>query len=149
MLHSLKLLLPVFFPSWRFFDVIAPSPRLEICFLKNEKSTPQVWQEFRSRPDRVGFLLMLGRMFWNPVWNETLFLVSLYERLMADLGQRTQICDEISKRIQIDLKGSVGECTSLGFFQFRLVFVSREGSDMCRDVTFVSPVYACEAGAGL
>ena len=36
MLRTLKLLLPVLIPSWRFFDFIAPSPRIQFSLLKTE-----------------------------------------------------------------------------------------------------------------
>ena len=81
MLRPLALLLPALIPSWRFFDVIAPSPRIEFAMLTSPDSAA-VWQAFRPRPARVALSTMLGRLFWNPRWNESLFLVSCAERLV-------------------------------------------------------------------
>ena len=44
-LRPFALLLPALIPSWNFFDVIAPSPRIEIARLVSV-DTPRVWQEF-------------------------------------------------------------------------------------------------------
>src|SRR5262245_54705619 len=81
MLHTLKLLLPALLPSWKFFDTIAPSPRIEFTLLRTPNDIP-VWQEFRPRPAHLTIRTMLQRLFWNPRWNESLFLVSCAERLM-------------------------------------------------------------------
>ena len=51
MLHGLKLLLPALIPSWRFFDTIAPSPRIEYALL-HDPHAAAAWREFRPRPAR-------------------------------------------------------------------------------------------------
>ena len=70
MLRTLKLLLPALVPSWRFFDTIAPSPRIEYALLRNAEEPPSSddWREFRPRPARQSAIRMLGRLLWNPVW---------------------------------------------------------------------------------
>ncbi len=50
-LRPFALLLPALIPSWNFFDVIAPSPRIEAARLASTDAQP-VWREFRSRPQR-------------------------------------------------------------------------------------------------
>jgi hypothetical protein len=47
MLQTLKLLLPALIPSWRFFDTIAPSPRIEFTLLKTAQDASGAWREFR------------------------------------------------------------------------------------------------------
>jgi hypothetical protein len=83
MIHTLTLLLPALIPSWNFFDVIAASPRIEYRVLESPDATPHDWLEFRPRPLHVPFSAMLGRLFWNARWNETLFVVSCAGRLLA------------------------------------------------------------------
>jgi len=56
MLQTIKLLLPALMPSWRFFAAIAPSPRIELALLKTAKDVPDVWQEFRPRPEHLSII---------------------------------------------------------------------------------------------
>ncbi len=84
MLSIVKLLLPALIPSWRFFDTIAPSPRIEFTLLKTADDVPENWQEFRPRPAHLSPGSMLKRLFWNPRWSETLFPVSCTELLMEN-----------------------------------------------------------------
>lgn len=123
MLRLVKLLLPVLIPSWRFFQAIEPSPRIEWLRADGE------WVPFRARPARVGLGRMARRLFWNPRWNETLYMVSLSERMAEEPTEHS--LREIGARLRADLgvRGPV---------PFRLVFVHRKGEDIRRDVTFVS-----------
>ncbi|MET0545976.1 MAG: hypothetical protein ABWZ40_06670, partial [Caulobacterales bacterium] len=82
MLKSLKLLLPALLPSWNFFDSIGPSPRIEYALLLTPEDQSPNWREFRPRPANLSFAAMLGRVFWNPRWNENLFLVSCAEKIV-------------------------------------------------------------------
>jgi hypothetical protein len=139
MLQTLKLLLPALIPSWRFFDTIAPSPRIEFTLLNTAQNASASWQEFRPRPARLPFTSMLKRLFWNPRWNESLFLVSCAERLMASpTGHSSQ---EILKRIKADLERKSIDVSATPYLQFRLVFLSREGSQIQKQITFISPIH--------
>ncbi|MCF6337786.1 MAG: hypothetical protein L3J84_07510 [Gammaproteobacteria bacterium] len=147
MRHILKLLLPAVIPSWRFFDVIAPSPRLQFALLHSatvssgEKSE---WREFRPRPAHLSFLQMLGRMFWNPERNESLFLISCAERILQQPTQHSE--DEILKRIIAELKanhaGLTGNATHL---QFRLLLVQRQDSRLQQQIVFHSRIQPLSA----
>ncbi len=139
MLKSLKLLLPALIPSWRFFDTIAPSPRIEFTLLKTEQDASGNWQEFRPRPARLPISSMLKRMFWNPGWNESLFLVSCAERLMASPTEHSS--QEILKRIKAELERNSIDVMATPFLRFRLVFLSREGSQIQKHITFISPIH--------
>ncbi|PCI04699.1 MAG: hypothetical protein COB78_08180 [Hyphomicrobiales bacterium] len=142
MLQTIKLLLPALMPSWRFFSVIAPSPRIEITLLKTAKDTPDSWQEFRPRPAHLSIGSMLKRMFYNARWNEALFLTSLAERLSSNPTEHSS--QEILKRIKAELvRNSFDSFDSAAtpHLQFRLVFVHREGEQLQKHVTFISPVY--------
>ncbi|MBI1684311.1 hypothetical protein [Caulobacter hibisci] len=128
MLRSLKLLLPALIPSWNFFDVIAPSPRIEYAVLAAPDADPD-WREFRPRPDHVSIPAMLGRLAWNPRWNESLFLVSCAERLVDEPTAHSE--DEIFARIAADFPEAA-------WLRFRLVFLSQESGALVSEVLFVS-----------
>ena len=139
MLQTLKLLLPALIPSWRFFDTIAPSPRIEFTLLKTAQDASGSWQEFRPRPAWLPISSMLKRMFWNPDWNESLFLVSCAERLMA--SPTVHSSQEILKRIKVELERNSIDVMATPYLQFRLVFVSREGSQLQKHITYISPIH--------
>ena len=136
MLKTLKLLLPALVPSWRFFDIIAPSPRIQFALLNEENGEPLNWQEFRPRPNHVPFVQMLARLFWNPHWNESLFMVSCAERLMQNPTQHSE--DEILQRILNELKQ--GGSVAASHVQFRLLYIYREGDELHQVVTYHSRI---------
>ena len=139
-LRILKLLIPALLPSWRFFDFIAPSPRIQFSLLSADNDMAREWHEFRPRPAYVSLRQMLGRMFWNPVWNESLFLVSCAERLIEHPTTHSE--EEIFKRIEHELKRNVlrGTGNSATHLQFRLLLVQRQGTTLQEDVVFHSRI---------
>lgn len=137
MLNTLQLLLPALIPSWRFFDVIAPSPRIEFGLMHTAQDTPDYWQEFRPRPAHLPFGAMLKGMVWNPRWNESLFLVSCAERLMDYPTEHNRL--EIANRIRRELASNHPPGSH---FQFRLGFVNRSGTQLEKNITYISPTYA-------
>lgn len=139
-LQTLKLLLPALIPSWRFFDTIAPSPRIEFALLETANDAPESWQEFRPRPSHLSFGSMLKRMLWNPRWNESLFLVSCAERLMSNPTEHSR--QEIISRIQRELNSGADTTPMPPYLQFRLVFLDRQGSEIHQHITYMSPVYS-------
>lgn len=141
-LKLLKLLLPALFPSWRFFDVIGPSPRVELCLLDTPEEDSGAWRECRPRPARLGFRDRLTGFFWNARWNETLYLTNCAERFVQ--GQEEHASREIRRRLRGDLLRAEGGGSGGGvpaFFRFRLVFISRDADKLRRDIAFVSPPY--------
>lgn len=136
MLNLLKLLLPALVPSWNFFDVIAPSPRVEYALLSTADAAPEDWGEFRPRPARLSLPAMLWRLFWNPRWNETLFLVSCAERLIDQPTAHGET--EIFRRIAADLLRRPDGASLPPWLRFRLVFLDREGDAIRRRVLFLS-----------
>ncbi|ADG10601.1 hypothetical protein B7G68_10940 [Caulobacter segnis] len=130
--NPLQLLLPALIPSWNFFDVIAPSPRVEYAVTPSVEAAPEAWLEFRPRPERVTSATMAARLLWNPRWNESLFLVSCAERLIDNPTAHSE--HEIFKRIAADL--ARGGETVEGWLAFRLVFVVRDGEAITREVQF-------------
>lgn len=132
MLHSLKLLLPALIPSWNFFDVIADSPRVEYTLLAAPDAADGPWREFRPRPARVPLSVMIGRLFWNAQWNETLFVISCAERLMEAPTEHSQ--NEIFRRIAADL----AEPPEAPWLRFRIALVSEGEGAITREIAFIS-----------
>ncbi|MBL4740338.1 MAG: hypothetical protein JKY12_05050 [Sneathiella sp.] len=136
--QTLRLLLPALIPSWRFFDVIAPSPRIEFTLLETAHDIPTAWQEFRPRPAELSAREMLKRLFWNPRWNESLFLVSCAERLMANPTEHSSA--EIFTRIGAELNQNPTDVKLPPYLQFRLVFLDRQNAEIHKRTTYTSPV---------
>lgn len=136
MINTLKLLLPGLIPSWEFFKAVQPSPRVQWRLLDRPHDDSPEWHEFRPRPAYVSPLRMGLRLFWNPVWNETLYLVSLSERLM--LAPTAHSADEIRRRLAAEVNRTVPPQEHLPFLQFRLVFVSRDTGGLTQTTTHVA-----------
>lgn len=122
MTNPFSLLTPALIPSWNFFDVIAPSPRVEYALAESRDAVLDAWTEFRPRPQRLSPADMLARLFWNPRWNESLYLVSCAERLVEEPTAHGE--NEIFRRIAADLAARSDEPTWLSF---RLMFVDPTG----------------------
>lgn len=133
MLRPLSLLLPALIPSWNFFDVIAPSPRIEYVLLSSRGAVADDWRAFRPQPERMSPSTMLLRLFWNPRWNETLFVVSCAERLVTAPTAHSE--DEVFQRIAADLVRQPDDANA-AWLCFRLVFVSREGEAIHSEVLY-------------
>lgn len=141
-LSVFKLLLPALFPSWRFFDVIGPSPRIEYCLLEASGDGEADWHECRPRPDSLGFRDRVTSFFWNAHWNETLFYANCTERFVQ--GQTEHCARELRRRLRADILTDAAGAAVAPFFRFRLVFVSRFEGTLRRDVAFVSPPFQTE-----
>jgi len=132
--RPLTLLLPALIPSWNFFDVIAPSPRVQYGLTATAETEPKAWLEFRPRPERVSLLQMAQRLLWNPERNESLFLTSCAERLVQQPTRHSE--DEIYKRIAADLAADPDTAEGPPWLWFRLVFISRDGDGLSQEVLF-------------
>lgn len=115
MLRALKLFIPVIIPSWRFFDEIAPSPRIEISLLDHQNEEPKDWQEFRPQPLHMTPTTMIAHLFWNRARNERLYLTSCAERIAC--GDIPHSEAQIMGRIREDFKGKASHVT----FRLRLI----------------------------
>lgn len=120
MIRALSLLLPVLVPSWRFFAVVAPSPRIEVAMGAGPSDASLAWQEFRPRPAQISNWESARRLFWNPDWNETLYLTACAERFLAD-GSASHL-EYIVGRVRADLLDNHAPGSSR-YFQIRLVAV--------------------------
>lgn len=130
-LHNLYgLLMPTLFPSWRFFEEVGPSPRIEY---RTEVDAP--WLPVTDLPERLGPWTMLRRLFFSPGWNEHLFLVSTATRLAVDPMVRD--VEEIAARLSRRL-GPSGATA----YQFRISFVAREDGKVGQFVFYESTLRA-------
>ena len=131
MLQSLRLLAPALLPSWRFFDTITASPRLEVLCLSAAEAPVGTWREFRPRPQSLSLAQTLFRLVWNPRWNETLFLTSCAERLLE--RETAHSVTEISRRLAAGL-----DADPTPFFQFRVVLISGAGDALRKEIAYLS-----------
>lgn len=142
MLKTFKLLLPALIPAWNFFDWIAPSPRIEYALQNSAEAAPQEWREFRPRPSSLSFRAIAARLFFNPRWNEALFLVSCAERIADSADDHSVL--EIFDRIRADLirtadtQGANAVLVN-ATLRFRITMLRRRDDAIVRDVAFVSP----------
>lgn len=132
LLNTIKLLFPALIPSWNFFDIISPSPRIHFILLDTEKVRITEWQEFRPRPEKISVGQTLIRLIWNPKWNESLFLVSCAEKIIDNYTTHSE--NEILSRIENNFRHE----DKATYCQFRLVFIYRESSDLKEDNLFTS-----------
>lgn len=141
MLKMLTLVLPVLLPSWRFFKSVEPSPRVQWSLTDK----PEAWHNFRPRPASVGIAALLGRLFWNPQWNERLYVLSCAER--QHLAPEAHNIAQINACVARDVMRMGGASTDAQF-RFRLVFVQRLDGRMIEDVVFVSAPARLEGRKG-
>jgi hypothetical protein len=141
MLKPLKLLLPALLPSWNFFDIIAPSPRIQYALLESPDACAEQWQEFRPRPAHLSLAAMLGRLLWNPRWNESLFMMSCAERIYEHYTPHSET--EILQRIRAELlrdKVNPLPPDASSYLQFRLVFISRANNRWIEHIEYESRI---------
>jgi len=131
----LRLLLPALIPSWRFFDTIGPSPRIEFAVVERPHDPVPDWQEFRPRPARVSLATMVLRLFWNPRWNESLYLVSCAENLLEGPSAFSE--RELLKRVANDDQATSGFGQSASL-RVRVCVLKREHGSIAREILFAS-----------
>ncbi len=142
-----QYLLPALIPSWRFFDYIGPSPRMQFAIVAKPDDPVPCWQEFRPRPAHLPFAFMLWRLFWNPQWNETLYMVSCAEKLFEKPSAMRE--EELLTRIAAAIARGEFADTVAGpaFLLLRIVVVKRVGEQIVQQVSFVSSARRLD-GAG-
>jgi hypothetical protein len=137
--------LPAIVPSWRFFDAVTASPRLDYAVLTDADGVAEQWQEFRPRPAVLGPGTMLLRLLWNAEGNENLFLVSLAERLMTSNAAATEAHSQRELLLRVVRHLDRNGCCGRGdWLQIRLRFVSRGGAGegVADEVGYVSAPFA-------
>jgi hypothetical protein len=136
-----KLLLPILFPSWRFFSSIGPSPRIEVGLVTDINSEPQEWLPFRPLPKNIDITLGLQRLFHNPLWNERLYINTCAEYLFdGDSEFRER---EIGLRLVAAIVNK--EIVVVGGFQylvFRIRALETDVGQVRDEVVFISKPFA-------
>ncbi|HEX7822203.1 MAG TPA: hypothetical protein VF463_16460 [Sphingobium sp.] len=107
---------------------MSASPRLDYALLAAPDQRAGQWLEFRPRPTVLKISAMLRGLLWNAEWNETLFLVSLAERMMRVSTAETEAHSEreLLLRVARHLDRHAA-CDRSAYLQIRLRFVSRAG----------------------
>lgn len=138
-----RLLLPVLIPSWRFFDEIAPSPRLEYRLLDSRSEEIQAWQTFQAIPQQLSIPELLKRLLYNPTGNERLYMTSCAERLMETVTEHSEM--EINKRIIHHLRRTfTGKDRHCGSMQFRIRVIQRTDSQLQEEIVFISAIHTLQ-----
>lgn len=151
--NMIKLLLPILFPSWRFFSGIGISPRFDLAFVSAEGDEPSVWIPFRPLPKTLSFWQYLKQLIHNPRWNEHLFLNSCAERLFENGGDfyRQEIATRLFNAI-CSGEVAVPEATNFMCFRIRAIY-SEDAPANCigqvkDEVVFQSDCYALATHEG-
>jgi hypothetical protein len=134
----LQLLLPALLPSWRFFDNIGPSPRIEFALLRDPHQIDANWHAFRPRPHSLSMITLLRRLLWNPEWNETLYLTGCAEKIFDDedsLHAQAVIQQRIVKQL------TPAQRRGARWLVFRLRVILRVGEELIDELAFVSEPY--------
>ncbi|NRB03684.1 MAG: hypothetical protein HRU30_10525 [Rhodobacteraceae bacterium] len=128
MANLLQLYLPALIPSWRFFEEIGPSPRIDI------RVNDGPWREYRCLPKQISPFEALRRMVWNPDWTEHLYLVSRAERLTA--APNDHALDDMINRLT-----RIAKPSPEAVLQFRLRFLTRENGTVENHIAYESRVW--------
>ena len=125
MLNLAQLFLPILFPSWRFFEAIGPSPRIEVRLASGGP-----WLPVGAIPLRLGSRDYLRRLFHAPEWNAHLYQTSTAIRHAVEPTEHT-----LSELTRLVAKGvAAGEP-----FNFRIIFLAREGEAVGKFIEYESP----------
>ena len=144
-MNALRLLLPVLFPSWRFFPEVGPSPRIEYALLGGAEDKPSAWAAFQPRPDTQSFIQFANSLFWNPTGNTYLFLVTCCEQFLANNSQPA--LDHLTAHVR---EGAIkkSRADTHDHFQFRLIVVFRDGEEVKREELYRSSVLSLSELSG-
>lgn len=139
-----KLLLPIIFPSWRFFSSIDPSPRIEVGFVADKKSQPQDWLPFRLLPKKINVALGLRQLFHNPLWNERLYINTCAEHLFEEYSAFRE--REIGLRlVAAVLNGEISVNGEFQYLVFRIRALESDAGKVSDDVVFISGAFSLQA----
>jgi len=140
-IHMIKLLLPILFPSWRFFSSIGPSPRIEVGFTADKNCEPQQWGPFRPLPKRINLALGVRQLFHNPLWNEHLYISTCAEHLFEGYSEFRE--REIGQRlVAAVLNKEIGSNGEFQYLMFRIRALGPEAGQMRDEIVFISKPFA-------
>jgi len=105
--------------------------------MEKRDCTAQDWHEFKPRATTLSLSQMLGRLFWNARWNESLFLMSCAERLLDYPTSHSE--EEIFKRLIHEIRTSDAKQEN-NYIQFRLMFIRREANGLVEEIRYQSDI---------
>jgi hypothetical protein len=140
----IKLLLPIFFPSWRFFSSIGPSPRFDFGFIRFTDEQPETWQEFSVLPDKITHKEGIARLFHNPEWNERLYINTCAENLVDQYSEFRE--QEIARRILWILNRQNRLPEAYPYFCYRIRVITNEGNLVKDEVVFSAKPFLVKRG---
>jgi hypothetical protein len=140
----IKLLLPILFPSWRFFSGIGPSPRFDFGFIKYTDEQPEIWQEFSVLPDKITLTKGISRLLHNPEWNERLYINTCAENLFDQYSEFRE--QEIARRILSILKTQEKLPEGYTYFCYRIRVVMNEDNLVKDEVVFSAKPFLVKRG---
>lgn len=133
----LKLILPVLFPSWRFFSSIGPSPRIEVGFAAELAGTPLEFLPAFPLPEKVSPLSSIVRLLHNPEWNERLYINTCAEHLFEAPSEFHE--QQIAQRLLIAIQsGKIIAPESARHMVFRIRTYAIDEGQVQEDVIFIS-----------
>ena len=133
----LRLLLPALIPSWRFFDRVGPSLRLDFAWVANEEGVAADWIAFHPEVASVPLHRVIPRLWWDPRGNESRYLMSCCERLLETGSAHAE------REIRTAIAGS-GSASSGGlppgrdWLVFRVRRLERDGEELVESIAFQS-----------
>ena len=84
--------------SWQFFKEV--TPKLEIEFSWNDDA--RNWQVLKLRAQNLSTIELIKSVFFNPQWNEALYIMDCAERLIMNPSQER--INQLKERIQMQLE---------------------------------------------
>lgn len=132
MMSTTKLLLPVLFPSWRFFRAVEASPRIEWRLIG---AGSEDWHLYGTRAQHFSLWKAFTRLFLNAKWHEELYMVTLSERLLVEDSVFAN--KEIAYRLMPIIRKRK-DLPKRAVFQYRVILVSREDDDIMSEEAFIS-----------
>lgn len=133
LLRLARLCLPIVVLSWRFFDEIAPAPRIDVGWSDGPDADVTHWQPLRPTPGALPWPVRVAHLFANARRNETLYLVSCADKVCY--GDSAHAVAEIRARVRAAC--ARGELAPAGtWLRYRICTVERDGDALVEHEAF-------------
>lgn len=137
MFKLFRLILPILFPSWRFFSSIGPSPRVEVGFVTDANASPTDWLSIFPQPEKLSFASSLVRLLHNPQWNERLYINTCAEHLFESHSEFHE--QQIAQRLLSAVKsGEIIAPEAAQYLIFRIRTLVSEHEKLTENFVFIS-----------
>lgn len=120
-MQTFRLFLSALISSWQFFKESAPAPRIEFTLNKENNATSiDSWQEVKASPEKLTIIDFIKNIFYNPHWNEYLYIMDCAERLIIE--DKEFYSNEISNFINRYLIERNCCTSATPYLKFRVIF---------------------------